>query len=351
MKIINYIFTIFLFAIGSITWFCSKPSYTTSQSQSIPIIFDTDMGPDYDDVGAMALLHAFADSGYVEILATVSSNKMEKTTQLIDLINTYFNRPDIPIGVTKDENAKNNDTWHKGLKWTDELLNNYSFNQPGASQSKDAVKIYREILASQADNSVIITTVGFLTNLKNLLLSPPDEISNFSGKDLVTRKVKKLVSMACRFPAGREYNAYADAVSTKYVIDSWPTTIIFSGVEIGRYIRTGDVLIKEKGDNPVKDTYKISIPQDMPEIENSRYEMGGRASYDQTAVLAAALGEKYFDLEQGVVAINDDGSNTWKVNPNGHHFILKHKYSFQDLAVLIEKWMMHKPVKKIDDEM
>jgi hypothetical protein len=28
-----------------------------------PVIFDTDMGPDYDDVGAIALLHAFADSG------------------------------------------------------------------------------------------------------------------------------------------------------------------------------------------------------------------------------------------------------------------------------------------------
>jgi len=27
------------------------------------IIFDTDLGPDYDDVGALAFLHAMADSG------------------------------------------------------------------------------------------------------------------------------------------------------------------------------------------------------------------------------------------------------------------------------------------------
>ncbi len=29
----------------------------------VSIIFDTDIAPDYDDVGAMALLHAFADQG------------------------------------------------------------------------------------------------------------------------------------------------------------------------------------------------------------------------------------------------------------------------------------------------
>jgi inosine-uridine nucleoside N-ribohydrolase len=304
------------------------------------------MGPDYDDVGALAVLHAFADSGYVDILATVSSNKMENTTQLISMINTYFNKPNIPIGVTKDTNAKNNDTWHKGEKWTEELLKKYPFSQSISSEPEDAVKVYRQILSQQADNSVIIVTVGFFTNLKNLLQSPPDEISNMSGQELVTVKVKELISMACRFPEGKEYNAYADAVSTKYVVENWPSCIIFSGVEIGRYIRTGDRLIKETNNNPIKDAYAISIPQDMIEFDNSRYEMGGRASYDQTAVLAAVCGDKYFNIERGTVSINDDGSNTWKAYSNGQHFILKHKYSFQEMAILIEKYMMHKPINK-----
>jgi purine nucleosidase len=41
----------------------------------VKIIFDSDLGPDYDDVGALAFLHAMADSGKAEILATLSSNK------------------------------------------------------------------------------------------------------------------------------------------------------------------------------------------------------------------------------------------------------------------------------------
>ena len=38
------------------------------------VIFDTDMGPDFDDVGAIAVLHALADGGECEILATLSCN-------------------------------------------------------------------------------------------------------------------------------------------------------------------------------------------------------------------------------------------------------------------------------------
>ena len=49
------------------------------KKQPVSLIFDTDMAPDYDDVGAMAVLHALADSGEVDILATVSSNKQETT--------------------------------------------------------------------------------------------------------------------------------------------------------------------------------------------------------------------------------------------------------------------------------
>ena len=45
--------------------------------KATPLIFDTDMGPDYDDVGAIALLHAFADSGRIRILGTMASDRYE----------------------------------------------------------------------------------------------------------------------------------------------------------------------------------------------------------------------------------------------------------------------------------
>ena len=69
---------------------CSPSNITNADK--VRLILDTDLGPDYDDVGAMAVMHALADSGYVDILATVSSNKSELTIPCIDIINTYFKR-------------------------------------------------------------------------------------------------------------------------------------------------------------------------------------------------------------------------------------------------------------------
>ncbi|MFI5188263.1 MAG: hypothetical protein ACHQF0_16150, partial [Chitinophagales bacterium] len=78
---------------------CFESSCAQKPDQPIPIIFDSDMGPDYDDVGAITLLHAFADSGEVKILATIASTKYEGVACVMNVFNTYFNRPDIPIGI------------------------------------------------------------------------------------------------------------------------------------------------------------------------------------------------------------------------------------------------------------
>src|SRR5690554_1957079 len=53
------------------------------------IIFDTDMGPDYDDIGAIAMLHALADSGECEILATVASDAHPSIAPTIEVFNRY----------------------------------------------------------------------------------------------------------------------------------------------------------------------------------------------------------------------------------------------------------------------
>src|SRR5215471_11971704 len=89
--------------------------------KAVPVIFDSDMGPDYDDVGAIAILHAFADSGKAKILATVASTKYEGVAAVMDIFNTYFKRPGIPVGVPKGKAVEQKDWQH----WTDSLLARY----------------------------------------------------------------------------------------------------------------------------------------------------------------------------------------------------------------------------------
>ena len=61
--------------------------------------------------------------------------------------------------------------------------------------------VYREALASAEDRSVAISSIGLLTNLKALLMSEPDDISPFSGYDLVAQKVKTLAVMGGKYPS------------------------------------------------------------------------------------------------------------------------------------------------------
>ena len=95
--------SLFLMGLFALFISCKGNVSQTDKPQPVNLILDTDLGPDYDDVGAMALMHALADSGQVNILATLSSNHDERVVPCIEVLNTYFNRPDIPVGAPKSE--------------------------------------------------------------------------------------------------------------------------------------------------------------------------------------------------------------------------------------------------------
>lgn len=305
-------------------------------SKPVRIIFDTDLGPDYDDVGALAFLHAMADSGRAEILATVSSNKNELVAPSVNVINSYFGRSEVPIGAPKTEGVNLGSSQH----WADSIIERYPHTVKSTSEVDDAVNVYRKILSTQPDRSVTIITVGFLTNLNNLLKSKPDNISLLTGSELVTRKVKRLVSMAGWFPAGKEFNVFMDSTASQYVCDNWPGEIIFTGFEIGSKIHTGLNLIgSDIINSPVKDVFRISIPLSPEDKE-------GRMSWDETAVLIGVYGtDSFFDTIRGKIIVNADGSNTWENDPDGKHFYVIQKMPVPQISAFIEERIMHVPIK------
>src|SRR5512132_2538937 len=119
------------------------------KSKLIAIIFYSDMGPDYDDVGAIALLHAFADSGYIKILATVASTKYEGVAAVFNVFNSYFKRPETLIAVPKEKALELKDPQH----WTDTLLSKYPHRIQNNSDVPDAVDLYRKVLAAQPNKT------------------------------------------------------------------------------------------------------------------------------------------------------------------------------------------------------
>lgn len=322
------IFTLFSFLF----FVCNAKSQT-------PVVFDSDMGPDYDDVGAITLLHTFADEGKINILATIASTKYDNVAAVFDVLNTYFNRPNTPIGVPKGEALDLHDWQH----WTDSIVQHYPHSINSNKDVADAVALYRRILSIQPDNSVTIITVGFLTNLKNLLQSKGDMFSPLNGEQLVAQKVKQLVSMAGRFPSGSEFNINRDFVSAKYVYENWPTPVLFSGFEIGEKIKAGLPLIHNDSiqNSPVKDVFRISIPL-------AAEDSAGRKSWDETAALVGSLGyEEWYTIKRGKISINEkDGSNTWVDDEKGKQAYLVEKTSPAIVQKLINELIMHQPQKQ-----
>ncbi len=305
------------------------------------IVFDTDIGGDFDDVGAMAVLHALADKGECEILATVSSTLSRDAAPNIEIVNNYYGRTFLPVGAPADWPEKERpcgDFWHE-VKWPEVLKAKYPyFRYRTTSEAPDALKVYRRALASAPDSSVTVCAVGTYGNLARLLDTKPDFISPLGGRDLVARKVARLVVMGCEFPSGRECNVKNDVKSAKRVFGGdWPTPVACAGYEIGNELLTGTrVRSMPDNGNPIRDTYRTALGKSAK----------GRQSWDQTAVLFAVRGEgEEFGVEKGTVTIADDGSNTWRTDPAGPHMRLVARMRPLNLAHLVEDLMCTPPAR------
>jgi inosine-uridine nucleoside N-ribohydrolase len=139
----------------------------------VKVIFDSDMGPDFDDVGAIAILHALAAKGECEILATMASDGYPYIGPTLEVFNRYFKKPDIPIGVPDDSAPSFSCPNH----WNDSVVNKYLPQIKTNTDYPSAVEVYRKVLAHQPDHSVVIITVGFLSNLSALIKSGADRFS------------------------------------------------------------------------------------------------------------------------------------------------------------------------------
>ena len=304
----------------------------------VKIIFDSDMGPDFDDVGAITILHALAAKGECEILATVASDGYLYVAPTLEVFNRYFLKPEIPVGVPGKDAPKFSCPNH----WNDSLVVKYLPKLKTNADYPTATEVYRKVLSGQKDGSVVIVTVGFMSNLADLLQSRPDQYSPLSGKELVAKKVKKWVAMAGAFPEGSEFNVNQHASASAYVIKNWPTPALFSGFEIGVKIMTGQkVATQGSTGSPVQWAYRYCLSNyDKKPIQN-------RNSWDHTAVLCAVRNpEDYFYvIGNGTFVCNPDGSNSWNADKNSNHSFLVHKYPYQKIAGILDDLMLYEPKK------
>lgn len=299
-----------------------------SQMSQKSILLDTDIGPDCDDVAAVALLNIFANAGLCRILGIGHCTSNPYGAGAIDAICTYYGNCSVPIGTYYGPaflEERSCMTYNREL--TLRLKNRYRSMQP-----ENAIEMYRRILAEQPDASVEFIAIGPLNNLSTLLNSPPDSFSSLFGIELVKKKVKHLTAMAgifrcassevCRRAAQiagstieetSEFNVVCDIAAAQNVALNWPTPKTYLGFEAG-LIETGGALQKHPDPNhPVRLAYSLFT------------ESGKRYSWDPLTVEHAVCSNcSHFSRSRpGTVCFDGQGRTHWAEDKNGHDCYLE----------------------------
>ena len=186
---------------------------------------------------------------------------------------------------------------------------------------------------------MVIVTVGYVTNLRDLLRSKGDKHSKLDGAKLVGAKVKRWVCMGGGYPAHLRHGGYGnfmpDPGAVVEAVAKWPGAIHFSG--LGRKVLTGRTLDKTPAGNPVRRAYKLYL-KDRP----------ARASWDQVALLFAVRpGAAYWKLRtKGSNIIYPNGTNRWVDKPDlDRHVLVEFTDggAIQTVTRTIEKLMTRPP--------
>lgn len=278
-----------------------------------PLLIDTDLFSSGDDVGALAIGFGMQLRGEADVIGIGLDTRTSRPSVATNswkcaaAIAQFYGDPGVPIGTT----MPNTGTQTASIDFIRPCAQAAASSTPTPIA---AVTMYRRALAAQPDSSVVIASVGYLNNLRDLLDSPADAISPLSGRDLVARKVRSLVIMGGGYPSrSGENNLNGDPAAAQRVASGWPTRVDWSGYEVGDVVLTGDTISTvHPANSPVRIAYEAYVgPRKWIE------------SYDLTAVYHAvrSADPAYGLVGPGTNVVNSSGGNTFTAGAGNQYYL------------------------------
>ncbi len=267
------------------------------------IILDTDIGPDCDDCGALAILDAYYKAGKIDLLGVTHCTSDLLGADVIAAIHQHFGVT-TPIGQTTRQGFLADLT-----KYTGPVSAKYRETNPPA-ETEPAVDLLRRLLRDNRD--VTIVFIGPLNNMGDLLASGGDAISPMSGVELIRQSVREVICMGGNFRnfSHGEWNIEQDVPAAQRMSEECPVPIIYCGFEAGENVMTGASLEACDESNPVRLSYYhytngsfrrnswdlvtvyYAVEPDDPCWQLSD-EVQIRFNNDATAVVKTGVGAKY----------------------------------------------------------
>ncbi|CAI4212066.1 unnamed protein product [Parascedosporium putredinis] len=165
-----------------------------------PILIDTDILSDVDDIGSLAIANVLHNRGLVDLRGVVVNTNSEYGALAASAANTYYGNGDIPIAALRP-----------------------------------------------LTQETFVDTWNFLYTARSWL-------------ELILSKVKELVVMGGKYPEGWEFNlGGGDVASALQVVNEWPRDIpvTYSGFELSKDIFSGTRLMEDApSDSPILAAYE-----------------------------------------------------------------------------------------------
>ena len=314
------------------------PAVRAQQTPAAPlrVIFDTDMGNDVDDPLALDMLYKAVDRGEIILLGILSSKDTEFSPRYIDMMNTWYGYPEIPVGRVRDGVVLKRDDYARAVCASGLFPRSRRDRDYG-----DPVTLYRRLLAESPDSSVVVVSVGFSTNLGRLLESWGDKYSPLDGIELVKRKVKFCSVMGGSFgdKPRAEYNIVNDIPNAKRLFALCPVPVAVVSLELGKTVNYPGASIETDfawaGKHPMVEGYKAyrKMPYDRP-------------TWDMMSVLYVLRPEMFGVSEPGIICVDDQGYTYFTPTPRGKHTVLTLTPGQQDAVLrFFVRELSSKPAK------
>ena len=291
------------------------------QQAPVQMILDSDFGSSTDDLFALMMLHHYIDEGKVDLKGIVVDREGEKNAALVDVFNTYYGHPNIPVALERN-GVKNPRCFipYSGITDLKDAQGNPLFKRSfDASKCPEGYKLYRQLLSQADDHSIVVVAIGFATTLSQLFESGADEYSNLNGVELFGKKVKSVYIQSGRFESGDSlcgYNMRAASKQSAIFYDKLPKNVdlIMSPSNIGDLMDylPKDVLVDLSYTelNPIKAVYT-----------NYTCDTGQRM-WDTNCLVQAVLGDEAYHLSpRGWVTFIDKGEESlmlFEQDPKGN---------------------------------
>lgn len=294
-------------------------------------IIDTDIGADADDVVALGYLLKKGNSGLCEVSAVTICSAREKAENCVYSVLNEYGKSDIPVGK------------YDGTPLGCDKNDNYAADMATAGvKTRNAVKLMRKVLAENDKTDIIC--IGPMVNLEGLLKSVADEFSPLSGIELVKEKVGKTFVMAFSFEERAEdfaeWNVEQSVSSAKYVVENYPSEIMFFPSEVGAKV---DFYLKNAF-GTVRQSLELFFEKiDLRSGKNYVYDPERtRPCWDPLTVYAAFNESDLVFSEAGNIIVDERGVSVFKPKKQGKHRYLSLKNDFKKVENELNSYMRTK---------